>query len=156
AIHLETGDGASGVQANGQVGAISPNQWHLLTATLDRSVGQARLYVDGQDITTSGNIATDFNITNVMSLGHFNDGAFAFNGTIDEARLRAGTNSPNWIWANWMTVASNSVFETYGSLTSSVVKLNGQIVGNHLVLTWSQGALQSAPLVNGTYTNVTG
>jgi len=35
-----------------------------------------------------------------------------FSGSIDEARLATGTRSANWIWAEWMNMASNSVFAT--------------------------------------------
>jgi len=156
ALHLETGNGSSGVQANGNTGAVSPGQWHLITTTLDRGAGQARFYVDATDVTSSSPISTDFNVTNVVSLGHFNDGSFPYHGLMDEARIQNGTNSPNWIWASWMTVASNSVFETYGSLTSSAVVLSAHMSGNQLVLTWSQGTLQSASSVNGPYSDVPG
>jgi hypothetical protein len=77
-------------------------------------------------------------------------------GAIDEARIQSGVNSSNWVWASWMTVASNSVFSSYSSVTSAVVKLDFATIGNKLVLTWPQGTLQSAGTVNGNYNDMVG
>jgi hypothetical protein len=154
-IHLETGTGSAGQEATSSAGVVSPGQWHLLTAAIDQGVGQARLYVDGVDVTASGSIRTDFAITNDVILGRFADGNFGFHGYLDEARIRAGTNSPNWIWASYMTVASNPAFESYSTVVSSAVTITYQISGGNLVLTWSQGTLQSASQVTGPYTDIT-
>jgi len=75
---------------------------------------------------------------------------------MDEARIRSDISSSNWIWASYMTVASNSLFSTYAPVASSLVTLNYQTINGKLVLNWSAGTLQSAPNVTGTYTNVTG
>jgi hypothetical protein len=77
-------------------------------------------------------------------------------GAVDEARIQSGVNSSNWVWASYMTVASNSVFGAYSSVASSTVKLNFSVIEGKLVLTWSQGTLQSAPTVTGNYNDING
>jgi hypothetical protein len=39
----------------------------------------------------------------------------AFNGQMDEARVSNIARSANWIWAEFMNMASNGVFNTYGA-----------------------------------------
>jgi len=141
-VVLESGNGTVGVQANTAAGAISFGQWHLLTTTMDPVAGKAHIYVDGVERTTATGFKTDVATNNDVHLGNFVDGAFPFNGSIDEARIRQGTNSVNWIAASYMTVAQNASFESYGSVNSTV--LNPPTVlfstsGNNLVLTGSGG-----------------
>jgi hypothetical protein len=38
---------------------------------------------------------------------------------IDELRIETVPRSSNWIWACWMNAGSNSVFNSYGAITSS-------------------------------------
>jgi len=94
-----------------------------------------------------------------LNLGRFTNGFFYFTGTLDEARIQAGTNSPNYIWASWMTVTQNPAFVNYSPVSSSAVPsvtLNFQVSGGKLILTWLQGTLQSASQVNGQYNDLTG
>jgi Concanavalin A-like lectin/glucanases superfamily/Immunoglobulin I-set domain/Immunoglobulin domain/Domain of unknown function (DUF2341) len=153
-LRLETGNGANGQAAFTAGGVVSVGQWHLLCATLSRTAGSARLYVDGADVTQSGGLQLDFPSSVGVNLGRLTNGALYLNGSIDEARIRSGTNSANWIWASYMTVASNSVFSTYSTVVSSAVTISYQVSGGNLVLTWPQGTLQSADQVSGPYTDI--
>jgi hypothetical protein len=40
-----------------------------------------------------------------------------FLGLIDEIRLTQIARSPNWLWAEYMNMASNQVFQSYGAVT---------------------------------------
>jgi hypothetical protein len=153
ALILGTGNGSAGTQWGTATGAVSFNQWHFVTAAVDRADGTAQLYVDGNP-EASGAIRNDFPTNSDMNLGRFNTGSFAFNGLIDEARIQAGTNSANWVWASYMTVAANSTFENYSGVGSSVVTLSIQHSGNSVILTWPQGTLQSAGAVTGPYSDI--
>lgn len=155
-IRVETGNGTSGNVLNTAGGVMSPNVWHQLVCVMDRNTGTGLLYMDGQNIPTSGSIRTDFPLTNDVRFAEFDDNNFGFTGGMDEARIRNGTNSPNWIWASYMNVASNGVFQSYGSLSSSVVVITSQMVNGQLELTWPQGTLQSANQVTGPYSDVVG
>lgn len=160
-IRLETGNGGSSSEnlTASTAGILTPGVWHMVTCVIDRGTGKGLIYMDGANVTANNAVRTDFALTNIVHIGLFNDGNFPFHGTIDEARIYAGTNSPNWIWAAYMNVASNSVFQTYSSLSTTVqppVVLSAQMLNGQLVLTWPQGTLQSASNVSGPYSNVVG
>lgn len=141
AVLLETGNGSTGQQINSSAGAVPAGQWHLVSAVIDPSAGQSRLFVDGAMV-ASGATRNDMATNSDMHLGNFLDGAFPFNGKMDEARVREGTNSVNWLWASYMTVAQNSSLESYGSVSSTApgeVDIQFQHSGNNLILTGSGG-----------------
>jgi hypothetical protein len=135
-IHLETGNGTASREATSAAGAVSPGQWHLLAAVVDRAAGSARLFVDGVDATASGAIRTDFANTNDVLLGRFADANFGFHGQLDEVRIQAGTNSANWVWASWMTVASNTNLQSYSVVTQQQPLLSLTTGGSGSLLTW--------------------
>ena len=94
----------------------------------------------------SGGVTTDFTNVGDMNLGRFTNSALYFTGSMDEARIHQGVDSSNWVWASYLTVASNSVFSSYGSVSDSVlppVTITIQRQGNNVVLSWPQGTLQS-------------
>lgn len=156
ALILGTGNGSAGTQWGTATGAVSFDQWHFVTAAVDRADGTATLYVDGSP-EASGAIRTDCPTNTDMNLGRFTDGAFALKGQIDEARIQSGIESSNWVWASYMTVASNSVFSTYSAVTNTVplsVEITIQAAGDKVILTWPSGTLQSAGSVAGPYNDL--
>jgi hypothetical protein len=153
-LTLTTGDGGATQQKlQSAAGAVGLNQWHLVTAVVDRADGNAQLYVDANQV-ASGAAMTDFPTNADLDLGQCSNNSFQFTGLMDEARIRSGLSSTNWIWASWMTVAANSSFEIYSAISSSVVTLNIQHSGNSVILTWPEGTLQSAGVVTGPYSDI--
>jgi hypothetical protein len=151
---LTTGDGgATEQQLKSATGVVSFDQWHLVTAVIDRADGDAQLYVDGNQV-ASGAAMTDFPTNTDMDLGQDNGNSFQLSGLMDEARIRSSLNSSNWVWASWMTVAQNSTFESYAAVSSSIVTLNIRSSGNSIIVTWPEGTLQSAGTVTGPYSDV--
>ena len=145
--------GGTGSEAKTTAGAVSYSQWHLLTAGLSQTNGSLALYVDGNPVSvTSGFLQTGFTNLADVNLGRFTDGSFGMHGTMDEARIRSGISSPNWVWADYMTVAQNASLESYSCVTSSVVTLNFAVVSGQLVLSWPAGTLLQAPAVTGPWT----
>jgi hypothetical protein len=60
-----------------------------------------------------------------------------FNGVIDEARIHSGIESSNWVWASYMTVASNTVLENYSIASEQTPQLNAGSGGeNGRFLSW--------------------
>jgi hypothetical protein len=122
---LETGNGNNNtptLQSPG--GAVSSNQWHLVAAAIDRADDIANLYVDGAVVVTGtsiNNVRNDFGTNGDINLGQLLNGGFPFSGLIDEARIQSGTNSANWVWASWMTVAQNASFQSYSNVVSTVI-----------------------------------
>ncbi len=154
-LTLTTGNGSTQDKLQSATGAVSFGQWHLVTAVVDRTDGNAQLYVDGNQV-TNGLALTDFPTNADMDLGQDNGNSFQYTGLMDEARIRSGLSSTNWIWADWMTVAENSIFENYSTVSSPIVTLNIQYSGNSVILTWAEGTLQSASVVTGPYRDIPG
>lgn len=153
-LDFATGNGTAGNEST--TAAIVPfGSWHMMTVAVDRPNHTAQFYIDGANVGSSTQIRSDFPTLGDLRLGQFYDGGFDMKGAIDEARIQSGVSSSNWVWASWMTVASNSVFSSYSPVSSTAVKLNVQLIGGKLVLTWPQGTLQSAGTVAGTYSDIT-
>ena len=155
-IDLASGNGAGGGdESKTAAGTVSFGQWHQIEIAINRTNGTAEFYLDGADI-YSGSVVTDFNTVNDLNLARFIDGNFGFHGVMDEARIQQGASSANWVWADYMTVAQNSTFESYSTVTKSGVSLDIQRLGGSVILTWPQGTLQSASTVNGNYSDLNG
>ncbi|HLH56083.1 MAG TPA: DUF2341 domain-containing protein [Verrucomicrobiae bacterium] len=156
-IDLASGNGnGGGNESTTGANSVSFGQWHLLTAAINRTNGTVNFYVDAASVGSSTSVVKDFPTLGDLYLGEFLGNAFGLHGAMDEARIQQGVSSDNWVWANYMTVAANSSFESYAGVAGSsntvtVHKANGQIV-----LSWDQGTLQSATSVTGPYTDVTG
>ena len=155
ALVLATGNGSTTGNLVAPAGSVSLNQWHLVTAAVDRADGAAQLYVDG-NLVASGAVRNDFSNNNDTELGRDTGGTFAFLGSLDEARIHSGLESSNWVWASYMTVAANSSFENYSSVTPSVLTLNIQNSGGPVILTWPSGTLQYASQAAGPYSDMVG
>lgn len=158
AVLLGTGDGSTGAQPETATGVVTPGQWHLVTAAINRTAGTVQFYVDGA-FQTSGGTVTDFPTNTDLNLGRFNSGSFSFQGMMDEARIHGGIDDSNWVWADYMTVQSNAVFSAYSSVTNTVslpITLSIQRSGDQVILNWSSGTLQSASVLTGPYSIVPG
>ena len=84
--------------------------WNYIVYT--RSGTTNRFYINGANITNLTSGAATGNGTDLwLGAAHWND---SFNGLLDEVRLSCAARSTNWVWAEWMTVASNAVFCQYG------------------------------------------
>ncbi len=156
-LRFASGNGAGGGNETGtSPGAVPFGAWHMIAAAINRTNGTVNFYVDGVFLNSSSSVVRSFTNDADLNLGRFINGAFPFHGAIDEARIRGDASSSNWVWASYMTVAQNSTFQNYASISSSAVTINAQLIGGKLVLTWPNGTLQSAPTVNGQYSDLTG
>ncbi|HEV2320434.1 MAG TPA: DUF2341 domain-containing protein [Verrucomicrobiae bacterium] len=161
-VFFDTSDGVGGdVPQRTATNAVSFGQWHLLTGTLDGINGAAHVYVDGVDETINTEVDTAFQVTNYVRCGSLLTGTPGtggnqyFDGLMDETRIEDSVRDPAWVWASWATVADNA-FASYSLVEPPAPILSGQLVSGQLVLTWTTGALQSAPAVNGPYSDVSG
>ncbi len=48
-----------------------------------------------------------------------NDTSWFLSGGVDEARISSVARSADWVWAEWMNMASNGVFCRYGTVTNT-------------------------------------
>ena len=102
--------------------AVALNRWVHVMSTWD---GQnVRHYINGMhDNTIAETAAPKLNPTKATHLGaDYSDGSgssaaltYFFPGQLDEVRLSAVPRSSDWVWACYMNMASNSVFNSYGA-----------------------------------------
>jgi hypothetical protein len=135
-IDFASGDGITGDESTTAPGTVTFGAWHLLSVAVNRPAGTADFYIDGSYLQSSSSIVKTFANTADLNLGRFTNSSFYFTGLIDEARIQSGIVSSNWVWANWMTVASNSIFENYSRVTQQSPALSVSLNGGNLLLQW--------------------
>lgn len=135
-LRLETGDGVGGTAAVTATGAVSFAQWHLVAAAMDRSAGQARLFIDGADVTQSDPLFANFGNTATVNLAQITNGGFRFKGVMDEARIENVARSSNWVWAAWLNTASNSAFASSSAVIRQQPALSMSADLSVVSLTW--------------------
>ena len=136
-LFLETGDGVNGSDAETGTGVITPGVWHQVVASVNEVSGSAQLYVDGVNRTVSASIDPAFPNQTPVNLGRITNNVYYLKGTMDEARIQAGVQSSNWVWASWATVASNSTFENYSAVVQQIPELTIGIGGiSGTIISW--------------------
>ena len=135
-LDFASGDGVNGDESTTATNAVSFGRWHLLTASVNRTKGSVEFYVDGADLGGSTSVVTDFPNQATVNLGRFTNSSFYFNGLLDEARIGVGACSSNWVWASWMTVASNTAFSASSSIIQQSPALGLTAGAGGLALSW--------------------
>ncbi|HWD21024.1 MAG TPA: DUF2341 domain-containing protein [Verrucomicrobiae bacterium] len=139
-IHAANGNGAGGgEEPQSSAGTVTTGQWHQVAATWDQPDNSVVVYLDNQ-LVLSNTVVQNFALTNTLELGSFVDGAFAFHGSMDEARIQFGIASQAWIAATYANIANNASFISYGvGPTLTIVPS-----GNGYQISWSaaDGPLQ--------------
>lgn len=113
-------------------GTIDRDDWHLVTITSDATSGW-RFYQNGSLIKTNAQGTFGLDAYNGFTVGAtINAGggsSYWLNGWLDEVRLHRSACSSNWVWATWMNVDSNEVFNVYGIVESDIVFVDTNAVG---------------------------
>lgn len=137
-VRLETGNGTDGSTASTASSVLTFGDWHLLTAVVDTTTTPqtARLYVDGVDRTQSSTVYSAFNTVGTLQLGEMLNGSSRFHGLIDEARVETQARSSNWIWASYMTTASNTTFTSYSTVSRQTPSLSLTPAPSAQILAW--------------------
>ncbi|HEV2329136.1 MAG TPA: DUF2341 domain-containing protein [Verrucomicrobiae bacterium] len=139
AVLLDTGDGSNGSEISTTTNLVTTGHWHLVTASVNRSTATAAFYVDGspEPIANGGpGLVSDFVNNAGLNFGRFTNNALYFNGAMDEARIYGGIEDSNWVWASWATVASNSVLQSYLSVTRQTPALSVSAAGGNTIFAW--------------------
>jgi hypothetical protein len=134
---LETGDGVNGSDALSTAGVVTANQWHFVAASVNETAGTAQLYVDGTNCTATATIDPAFPNQTGVNLGRLTNGSYYCNGVLDEARIQAGAQSSNWLWATWATVASNPAFESCSAVMQATPDLAINPASGGTSLSWA-------------------
>lgn len=135
-VLFETGNGSAGRIAATPANVVNPGVWHHLAVTVDRGAGEARVFVNGVERTISTSALTDFGVQKPLLLGCFGDRLYPFKGVLDEARIETQSRSSNWIWASWMTMASNATFTACEPVIRERPQLQATSVAGSLRLAW--------------------
>jgi len=133
---LETGNGSAAGYAATDTNIVTSGQWRHVAASINRATGTAQLFVNGTDQTSSTSTLTDFANQSAVYLGRFADANYFFKGTLDEVRIETDARSSSWIWAAWMTTASNTVFTTYAPAQAQRPQLSASASNGIVSLRW--------------------
>ena len=113
---------ASGASYGSNVAFVSTiGSWHLLTAVM-RSNRQ-EIYVDGALMLTNASTTITPNAGNKFTIGKTDRVSpyhYAFKGLLDEARVATAQRSTNWVWAEYVNMASNGTFNACGALPPQI------------------------------------
>jgi hypothetical protein len=101
--------------------SLSVGQWYYFAFSYNGSAGQLWNFENGVPIGASPHAigATINSNNNNPGLGGCSAGETLVNAIIDEVRVERVFRSTNWIWASYMTVASNASFGVCGSVQTS-------------------------------------
>lgn len=135
-IIFETANGSWGTAGASDTNLVTYSQWHHLAAVVNRAAGTVRLFLDGVDRTVSETIQSDFANQSAVNLGRFTNSLYYFKGTVDEARIESDLRCPDWVWASWLTVASNATFASYATVSRQSPALSAALSGGQIRLTW--------------------
>ena len=132
---------------------ISDNKWHLIIVTYDTSAaGGAALYIDGVlDTTNANSLAWSPPVGKELEVGFTSDTSLRdYNGQLDDVR----------IYNRQLTAAEvSTVFSSGALIDTSALQMQFTFTTapvDGITLSWPTpgSVLQSAPVVNGTYTDV--
>jgi len=87
-LELITGNGSDSAEAN-SLSANLIDGWHHVAAVIDRTGGNATLYVNGSDVTASAALRSDFALDGAVVFGATPDGRnhWELDGALDELRI---------------------------------------------------------------------
>ncbi len=113
-LRLDTSNGTSTSTATTAANAIPTDLWTYVAVSVDKTGGQARLFVNGLDVTTSSAIRTDFATNSSTRVASTVNNALYFKGSIDDLRVynrnlsasevlsvEQGTASPSGLKDRW-------------------------------------------------------
>ena len=106
-IYLNNGDS----QANPFcVEPADSGRIHHYVTVIDATKAKAALYIDGRLASSAANYQNPSGTPLKISSGC----GYDWSGVIDEFTIAAVPRSSNWVWASYVNIASNGVFNSYG------------------------------------------
>jgi len=93
--------------------AVTVGSWSLVSVVYDKVAQVFNFFVNGQPDGSVAQTSAQGTGANLY-IGQRQSGSGRFAGSMDEARVEAVTRSSNWVWACYMNIASNSIFNTLG------------------------------------------
>lgn len=121
-IRLHCAGGTGNAPLHDSATAVPSNQWTHIMSTWDGQ--RVRHYINGVLNTNMAEVtAARTNAAKAAFIGaNYADGTGAsanlgyyFPGRLDEIRVSSAPRASNWVWATWMSAASNETFAAYGT-----------------------------------------
>ena len=97
-----------------QTSDVTLSNWVYVAGTLDDS--NLTLYVNGQLNNVTNTTSSPYGINNQLWIGA-DSGRDYLSGQLDEVRVENIARSSNWVWASYLTTASNAVFANYAPVS---------------------------------------
>lgn len=138
---LETCNGSATSYGATDTNIVILGQWKHIAATIDRTLGKAKFYVDGLEHTVTDDVRTDFANQALLLLGRFTNSTYPFKGVMDEMRIESTIRSSNWIWAAAMSTPSNTTFLTYDGAMQRPPSIVAYAAGGAVTLNWGSHAV---------------
>jgi hypothetical protein len=100
---------------------FSTGDWQYFVGVYDYSTDPKtlQLYRNGTLVASNLTTRTVNNPGGSFCLGCNGDSSNNTDGKLDEVRVSTAARSANWVWAEWMNMASNGVFLSYGPAQGS-------------------------------------
>jgi hypothetical protein len=89
-ILIETSDGSARLDATSPENTFEEGFWNHVAATLDVANGVAEIFYNGEDVTQSGSIVTNFQTTQAVTIGSMSGPDWYLTGMIDDVRIYQG------------------------------------------------------------------
>ena len=96
-ILIETADGATRLDAASPENTFEEDAWNHVAVALDRTNGIAQIYYNGEEVTASGSIVSNFQTTGNVTIGAMSDQSWYWTGMIDDVRIYQGLLTPDEI-----------------------------------------------------------
>jgi hypothetical protein len=94
-IILETGNGTQSGYALSPVSTFAFDSWNHVAVTADLNTGQANIYYNGANVTSSSAIRTDFATNQALRLGIMTNSVFPLRSNLDDTRIYNRVLSPS-------------------------------------------------------------
>ncbi|MFW6152278.1 MAG: DUF2341 domain-containing protein, partial [Verrucomicrobiota bacterium] len=111
---FNVGDTSGNNRIDADENAGEAGQWQYVSGVMNGTYrgiyvdGSLRRFISNADTTSLGSDSAD------ATIGHWSiSDNFDHDGGLDELRVSTTTRSADWVWADYMTVASNLVFSDY-------------------------------------------
>ena len=89
-IIIETSDGTTRLDAVSPENTFEEGFWNHVAVTIDRPNGVAQIYYNGEEVTESGAIVPDMQVTQSVTIGSMSGPDWYWTGMIDDVRIYQG------------------------------------------------------------------
>ena len=96
---------------------LTDGNWHYIAASYNGTT--AKIYADSSAPVSQSRAYTSISTSTKSSMAKTGFGPYYYTGSSDELRVSTVIRSDNWLWAEYQTMASNTVFNNYGAMSAS-------------------------------------